>query len=154
MLARDGTTLLEDDTQKTGRPKIEWLREHYLGPSAHPVQWLDVMFSRKEHSYERKRNKKWERVSIVSYLKNYTNLKALLCHAGYKMYKGRKDLTTAELWKFVGLYVLDGVGPSPRVEIKFKTRAEDPVNGNDLCSEMFGSNVMQRLKMFKCFFSA
>ena len=56
-LSRDGTPLLEDAVRKKGRPKIEWLREHNLGPSSHPVQWIDAMLSRKEQSHERKRNK-------------------------------------------------------------------------------------------------
>ena len=121
--------------------KIVWLQEHNLGPSAHPIEWLDAMLSRKQHSYERKKNKKKERVSIISDWKNYTNLKASLCHAGVKIYKYWTEFTTTEIRRFVGLYVLDGVCPSPRVSMKFRAQCEDPVNGNDLCHEIFGSNA-------------
>ena len=111
------------------------------------------MLSRKQHSYERKKNKKRERVSIFSDWKNYTNLKADLCHAGHKMYKSWIPFSTKEIKQFVGLYVLDGISPSPRFEMKFNTQLEDPANGNDLCHDAFGSNAGERFKMFKCFFA-
>ena len=87
-----GTPVLEEAVHKKGRPKILWLGEHNLGPSAHPVEWLDVVLLRKQHSYKRKKNKKKEKVSIMSDWKNYTNLKASLCHAGIKI-----NFTTKEL---------------------------------------------------------
>ena len=55
--------------------------------------------------------------------------------------------------QFVGLYVLDGISPSPRFDMKFNTQLEDPANGNDLCQDAFGSNAGERFKMFKCFFA-
>ena len=48
---------------------------------------------------------------------------------------------------------LDGVSPSSRVEMKFSLQAQDPVNGNNLCNERFGTNAINRLKIFKWFFS-
>ena len=152
-LTRDGSPMVEKAVHKKGRPKVSWLEEHNLGPSAHPVEWLDAMLSRKQRSYEQRKNKKREWVSVMSDWKNYTNLKASLCHAGVKIYKYWKEFTTLEIRRFVGLYVLDGVCPSPRVSMKFRPQSEDPVNGNDLCNEMFGSNADNRLKMFKCFFA-
>ena len=113
-----------------------------LGPSAHTVEWFDAMLLSKQHSYEQKKNKNKEKVSIMSDWKNYTNLKASLCHAGIKIYKHWEDFTTVEIRRFVGLYVIDGVSPSPRVDMKFRPQSEDPVNGNDLCHVVFGNNAM------------
>ena len=79
------------------------------------------MLSRKEHSYELKRNKKRERASILSEWENCTNLKALLCHAGRKIHKGWTDFTVAEPRRFIGLHVLDSISTSPRMETKLKT---------------------------------
>ena len=78
----------------------------------------------------------------MSDCKNYTNLKASLCHAGIKIYKHWEDFTTVEIRRFVGLYVIDGVSPSPIVDMKFRPQSEDPVNGNDLCHVVFGNNAM------------
>ena len=123
-----------------------------MEPSAHPVEWLDAMLLRKRKSHERRKNKKREWVNIISDWKNYTNLKASLCHAGVKMYKYWTDFTTIKIRRFIGLYVLDGVSPSSRLSMKLCIQTEDPVNGNDLCHEIFGTNTDNRLKMFKCFF--
>ena len=52
------------------------------------------------------------------------------------------------------IQLLHSISPSPQIEMKFKTQKEDPVNGSDLCTEVFGSNASIRHKQFKCFFSA
>ena len=111
------------------------------------------MLSRKEHRYERKRNKNREKASIFSDRKNCTNLKDSSCHTGFKMCKVWTNFTTVGLRRFIGLHDLNSTSTSPRVEMKFKTQVEDPANGNDLCSEIFGSNALLRLKMFRCLFS-
>ena len=55
----------------------------------------------------------------------------------------------------IGLYVLDGISPSPRFIMKFETQSNDLVNGNDLVNESFGgapSKATRRHAMFKSFF--
>ena len=54
----------------------------------------------------------------------------------------------------LALYMLHSILPSLQVEMKFKTQKEDPVNGSDLCTEVFGGNASTRHKQFKAFFSA
>jgi len=117
--SHEGKPVLEDAVHMKRRPKIPWLQEYNLGSSSHPIEWLDAIFARKQHSYERKKNKKKERVSIFSDWKNFTNLKASLYHAGHKIYKGWKEFKTDEARQYVGLYILDRVSPSPRVDTKF-----------------------------------
>jgi len=48
---------------------------------------------------------------------------------------------------------LQGLAPSPQVKYKFQSQAADPVNGNDLCHEVFGKNAKKRHKHFKAFFA-
>lgn len=59
-LTHDGSHVVEKAVYKKERPKVSWLQEHNLGPSAHPVEWLDAMLARKQHSYEQRKNKKRE----------------------------------------------------------------------------------------------
>lgn len=54
----------------------------------------------------------------------------------------------------LALYLLHSISPSPQVEMKFRSQKEDPVNGSDLCTEVFGGNASTRHKQFKAFFSA
>jgi hypothetical protein len=54
---------------------------------------------------------------------------------------------------FLGLYIFNGLAPSPRVKFKFKTQQQDLVQGNDFIAGIFGSNSVRRLKHFQTFFS-
>ena len=94
-------------------------------------------------------------MSLFTDWKNYTNLKASLCGAGHDIYKDWYEFSVEEMRMHIGLYVLDGISPSPRVEMKFETQNNDPVNGNDLVNESFGgapSKATRRHAMFKSFF--
>ena len=56
----------------------------------------------------------------------------------------------------ISLYLLQGLSPSPQVEMKFKSQVEDPVNGNDLVHQAFGGKSgrsVRRHKHFKSFFA-
>ena len=53
----------------------------------------------------------------------------------------------------LGLIVLNGLSTSPRVEYKFKSQNDDPVNGSDLVCASFGENAMKRYKLFKLLFA-
>ena len=79
------------------------------------------------------------------------NLKAMLSNAGSggNMFKDFTLFTTFELMKHIGLYFLNGVSPSPRVEMKLRPQAIDPFNGNDMVYNAMGSNAERRHCHFK-----
>ena len=55
----------------------------------------------------------------------------------------------------LGLYMLNGIAPSPQVEMKFESQRDNPTNGNDLCHNIFGgkSKGIDRHKQFKRYFA-
>ena len=57
-----------------------------------------------------------------------------------------------EIERFLGLYMLQGLNPSPQVEMKFFNQQSDPVQGSDLCHRIVGDNANKRHKQFKAFF--
>ena len=59
----------------------------------------------------------------------------------------------SEIQQFIGLIILNGISISPRMEYKFKTQQEDPVNGNDLCASVFGANGEKRYRQFCSLFA-
>ena len=75
-------------------------------------------------------------------------------NAGQKdgVYPNFVKFTTEEIEKHIFLYVFQGLSPSPRVEMKFKSQERDCVNGNDFIARHF-PNGAQRHKQFKCFLS-
>ena len=69
-------------------------------------------------------------------------------------YKTFSLFSVNEIMAHLAIYLLRSISPSPQIEMKFKTQKEDPVNGSNLCTEVFGSNASIRYKQFKCSFSA
>ena len=82
-------------------------------------------------------------------------MKAVLLGAGVPggIYPSFTPFSYQEMERFVGLYILQGLNPSPCVDMKFSSQNEDPIQGNDLCYHMFGSNAVLQHKQFKAFFS-
>ena len=88
-------------------------------------------------------------------MKDWTNLKASLADAGKNGLCSRdfKQFTTKEIRQHLGLYVLQGLCPSPRVEMKFQLQHQDKLHGNDFVYRLSGSNAERRHRHFKAFFS-
>jgi hypothetical protein len=58
-----------------------------------------------------------------------------------------------EIERQVGLNFFNGLSPSLQLEIKFSTQNNDPVNGSNLCNQIFrGLKGLRRHKMCKAFF--
>ena len=76
----------------------------------------------------------------------YTNMKALLSQS-------TTTFTTSDIGKAIGLYLMHGISPSPRIEYKFKPQHTDPINGSDLVFNTFGLNAIKRFKEFKKYFT-
>ena len=83
----------------------------------------------------------------------WTNAKAVLANVGRSgVYRTYMDFDVPEIKRFVGLYVLNGLNVSPRIEYKFESQEVDWVNGNDVVSTAFGVNPAERFKQFKFLF--
>jgi hypothetical protein len=93
-------------------------------------------------------------VSIAK-MTTWTNLKAMLANAGTggSMYPNFVPFLIIEIRQHLGLYIFNGLNPSPQVEMKFEQQEDDEVNGNDFIYESFGSNAEQRHRHFKAFFA-
>ena len=53
----------------------------------------------------------------------------------------------------LGVYILNGLSPSPQVDTNFDSQKNNPPNGSDFCYNAFGSCARQRHKEFKALFS-
>ena len=72
---------------------------------------------------------------------------------GGSCYYNCKPFSTRELQKNFGLYLFNGLDPSPRVEQKFKPQSQDPAHVNDFIYHAFGPNAEHRLCHLKTFLS-
>jgi hypothetical protein len=71
----------------------------------------------------------------------------------YKPYPDFKPFTVNELKQHLALYVVNGLCPSSRAELRFKQQPVDPINGNDFIYQSFVANSKRRHCHFKAFFT-
>jgi hypothetical protein len=139
----------EMDFEKTvitrGRVRPEFLSTHGLDALSDPVEWMSPF---------------WPRIAepgkfSVAQCTTNSNLKASLMHAGPggTTYPKFAPFTVDEIQKFMGIQIAQGLSPSPRVEMKFKSQAQDEINGNDLISSVMSPNGDERWRHFKAFFA-
>ena len=86
----------------------------------------------------------------------WTNAKAKLARAGPggSYYPDFVDFTPLEIRQHMSLYVFQSLSPSPRLEMKFQTQAQDKINGNDFIANTLNQNggcTRRRHQMFKAF---
>jgi hypothetical protein len=150
-LKADGTPQMHEVPYKHGRLSPSFVSKHKLTSQSHPSEILDVFVPFHTNTYNK--TTRGEFLSIEDWTK-YTNTKAILANAGQPgtIYPKFKPFTMSEIRQHLGLYILNGLNPSPSVEMKFKSALEDPVHGSDLCYNAFGPNARLRHKELKCFF--
>ena len=61
-------------------------------------------------------------------------------------YKGFKYFTTKEIMAHLGVYLLHGISPAPKIEMKFNSSQDNPVNVYNLYNEIFGRAGVKRHK--------
>ena len=138
-----GRPRLFEKVRQKGRPCNSWLQKHNLNEDSHPLDWL-VAFLKKPNG----------RGTIFNDWISWTNANGILtnCGAVGGLYPTWKPFSIKEIQQFVGVYILDGLSISPQIQYKFKSQRQDPVNGNDLCYQVFGSDAEKRYKQFRSLF--
>ena len=146
---RKGNIKWKQEIRASGRANIDWVEAQGLTEFSAPNQWFEALLPEKKTRTDPR-----SMVSIAEWT-TYSNTKALLSNAGQPgyMYPDWKPFSVAEIKKFIGLYILQGLSPSPQVKMKFKAQSIDAINGSDLCSSIFGENAEKRHKQFKSFFA-
>ena len=60
------------------------------------------------------------------------------------MYKNFSPFTVDEIMQHIAVYKINGLNPSPQVEMKLSTQSEDPVQGCDIIANALGTNAKRR----------
>mgnify|MGYP003326642903 FL=1 len=130
---------------KSSMPNIEFFHKRGITTSSHPADWLNCFLPLKNDVHDS--------VSLISIadITSWTNKKAFLMNAGQggTEYKDFEPFAIEEMLRHFGLYMLNGIAPSPQIESKFLPQENDQAHGNDLCYRVFGSNAKLRHKQFK-----
>jgi hypothetical protein len=136
--------------EKVG-PNPAFVKKHKLTIHSHPADFAEVFVPYQKNPYDGAD----EHPSFQA-LANYTNSKAIMLQAGKggAVYPDFKPFAMHEIRQHLGLYVLNGLNPSPRVELKFRSSAQDELHGSDFVRNSFGPGAERRHRMFKTFFAA
>lgn len=130
----------EVKTVKKGRANQEFLDKNKLDHNCKPHQFFDAFLP----------------YSLTAKWNSYSTTKAYQENAGglggaNGLYPDWVPFSVREFRQHIGVRLLHGISPTPRLEMKFKSQAEDPVNGNDLIYRLFGPNATRRHKHFRRF---
>ena len=135
----NGKQQMEERVTIIGGPKADFLVEKGLNESSKPQEWFNAflpIFDRKGKNPQNVNTQFWTHKWAF-----WMNQKAISCSAGVPggVYP---SFTLFSYLEILGLYILQGLNPSPQVEMKFNSQQVDPVQGNDLCYCIFGANAV------------
>ncbi len=86
----------------------------------------------------------------------YLNAKAMLNNAGQKghIFANKcKPFTNADIFQMFGLYIIDGIAPSPQLQQKMQPQSKQPTHGNDKNTSVIGTGSQQKYHSFWHFFT-
>jgi len=129
-----------------GRAKVSWLEKHDINNQSQPWKFV-VTLMRTELTGEDKKR------TLFDNLLFWTNAKVILGYVGRGgAYNGFTDFDIEEIKRFAGLYVMNGINVSPRIEYKFESQENDWVNENDALNHAIGIQGVHRRKHFMYLF--
>ncbi len=136
--------------REKGGPNPAFVKKHKLSIHSHPADFAEVFVPYQKNPYAGA----VEHPSFQAWA-NYTHSKAIMSQAGKggAVYPDFKSFAMHEIRQHIGLYVLNGLNPSPGVELKFRSSAQDELHGSDFVRNSFKPNAERRHPMFKAFFA-
>ena len=117
--------------KKEGGPNKHFLAKHGLDEHSHPMDWFNALIpltpkhNLKDPVKANVNGDKEIKFAFSNWVV-YPNTKALLDNVGefHHIYAGRfKSLTPLNINKMLGIYIIDGLAPSPQLKWKIQSQA-------------------------------
>ena len=133
----NGNSQYIEQVKLQGGPKVEFLLKNGLNENSSPQDWFTSFLPVYDGSTcnpNTVNSPCWTHRWAL-----FTNMKAMLLGPGVPggVYPNFKLFSCQEIECFIGLYVIQGLNPSPRIEMKFSSQQTDPLQGSDLCFHAF-----------------
>ena len=112
---------------------MESIEKHELNTDSLPHEWHDACMPKF-------RKESFDKVASLEDWTRFTSCKAILANTGKggSCYKKFTPFNVDDVQKQIGVYLLNEVSPSPRVEYKMQPQSKDPVNENDIAAKSLG----------------
>jgi hypothetical protein len=118
---------------------------------SHPIDWMDAFFPIYPKAVKSSHTPHHLTISKPC---RWSNEKAALLEMGTpSLYHTCVPFSTGEFEQYMYLRYFNGLNPSPRVEDKLQTEANDPVQSNPFLCRVLGPNASLRYRHWKCCFS-
>ncbi|GFH49623.1 hypothetical protein CTEN210_06099 [Chaetoceros tenuissimus] len=145
---RTGHFLTQETERLKGVFDLDLAKSFNLTPNSHPHEFVDMFLP-----FTKSKAKKLKGCWSFEEAADWSNCKAILAKAGERIYPDWDRMTTEEYRKHLGLYIFNGVSPSPSVLKKVRPQAVDAVHGNDFVARGLGANAALKHRYFKAFWS-
>jgi hypothetical protein len=92
----------------------------------------------------------------VSNWSAYSNTKAMLCNAGKKGHifaDKYRPFKNQDIMTMLGVYIIDGLAPSPQLVQKMQPQSKSATHGNDRIASAQGPGYQQKHRSFRHFFA-
>jgi len=100
---------------------IAFIRNNNLNLYSHPAHWFQAFLPIRDTGLTN--------CFSMEKVLPWTNLRALIDNANLGgKYKDFTKFTLDEIMRHIGLYLLQGLSPSPQIEMKFTLQHKNPVN--------------------------
>ena len=121
----------EQHTTKSG-VRSEFITANNLHAESSPQDWFKAFLPIHDGSAKNphQSNNCWTHRWAM-----FTNTKALSMGAGVEggIYSTFQPFSYLEIEQLIGLYILQGLNPSPKVDSKFHSQVDDPIQGKMTC---------------------
>ena len=134
-------------------------RRYSLDENSHPMDWFTAfmpMTPEMNREDAAAANVKGDRTTKFA-VSNWTadsNAKAMLCNAGASghIFSGKfKPFSNQDIMAMIGVYIIDGLAPSPQLTQKMQSQIQQPTHGNDRIVAVMGTGWQQKHRSFRHF---
>jgi hypothetical protein len=145
-----------------GGPNTNFLARYGLDKTSHPMDWFSAfmpMTPSMNKEDPAAANVKGDRTTkfAVSNWTGYSNAKAMLCNTGEpgSIYSGKfKPFKNEDISAMLGVYIINGLAPSPQLMQKMQDQEHQPTHGNDRIAAIIGPGWQQKHWSFRHFFAS
>ena len=137
------------EQRKKGGPNDEFLKRYGLDETSHPIHWVNALmpFTQADNKEKEIGSKKFS----VSNWAAYSRTKGQLVNAGQEghLFAGRyEEMQPSDMSLMLGIYLSDGLSPSPQLRKKMKSQQDEKIHGNDFicdCIKYYSASDAEQL---------
>ena len=147
--------------RKVGGPNTAFLRQYGLDKMSHPMDWFTAFMpltpdaNLEDLAIANMKGDKTTKFAVSNWTA-YLNTKAMLNNSGEEghIFAGKhRPFTNKDIVAMLGMYIIDGLAPSPQLTQKMQPQLKQPTHGNDKVASSIGMGYQQKHRSFPHFFA-